>query len=201
MDGQELPVLPDTLEREDIEYTCRTIRLARTRGELGILLVREVLRFSMFDLQVIGGTIREEIRKLPSPYREAVGSYFIDQIFGMHHRMLTQYRNGEFDRLQSPIGDRDLLERFCEMVPRACFSTDGQSERSLTLNRPRYRFFYYLIACYTMFVREYPGHPVGMPFPGPFCVEEKDGIFLCPVREKEKDVFSSICNFCPAHQK
>jgi uncharacterized protein (UPF0305 family) len=39
-----------------------------------------------------------------------------------------------------------------------------------------------------------------MPFPGPFFVEEKNGIYFCPIRDKEKDVFYSICNFCPARQ-
>jgi uncharacterized protein (UPF0305 family) len=200
MGALELPVLPDTLEGEEIASICRIIRASNTRGELGIKLAGEVSCFTMFDLQVIGGTMRDEIRKLPSPYREAVGPYFIDQIFGMHHRLLVELRNGEFRRLQAPIRERDLFERFCDMIPRGCFSQDRGSESRLVLYRPRYRFFYYLIACYTMFVREYPGHPVGMPFPGSLFVEQKNGVFLCPVRDKEKDVFYSICNFCPARQ-
>jgi Uncharacterized protein conserved in archaea len=195
-----LPVLPDTLEYEEIERTCQVIRAARTRGELGFLLAQEVSRFSIFDLQVIGGTLHEEIRRLPFPYREAVRPYFTDQIFGMHHVLLTEFRNGVFLRLHGRIGDRDLFERFCEMVPQGCFFWEGRSERFLTLYRPRYRFFYYLVACFTMFVKEYPGHPVGMPFPGSFRVEKKNGIYLCPIRDKEKEVFYSICNFCPARQ-
>jgi uncharacterized protein (UPF0305 family) len=200
MGGQALPVLPDTLEREEIEYTCRMIRSARTRGELGTRLAGEILDFTMFDLQVIGGTIREEIRRLPSPYREAVGAYLIEQIFGRHHQLITQFWNGEFEHLTAPIADRDLFVRFCDMIPGGCFNFTRNSETCLSMNRPRYRFFYYLITCYTMFVRDYPGHPVGMPFPGPFFVEEKNGIYFCPIRDKEKDVFYSICNFCPARQ-
>jgi uncharacterized protein (UPF0305 family) len=60
--------------------------------------------------------------------------------------------------------------------------------------------FYYLLAAFTIFVRELPGHPVGTPFPGGFLVEERDGIYYCPVREKEDDVETSICPFCPAEQ-
>jgi uncharacterized protein (UPF0305 family) len=195
-------VQPDLHDRETAEITrrCRAIRKARTRGELGNLLVCEVMHYSTFDLQVVGGNMRNEIRKLPSPYREAVGPYFIDQIFGMHHRLLAQFRDGEFRHLEVTISDRELFDRFLDMVPRGCFSWDADSERRLTMYRPLHRFFYYLISCYTLFVIEYPGHPVGMPFPGPFKVEEKDGIYFCPIRDKEKDVFYSICNFCPARQ-
>jgi uncharacterized protein (UPF0305 family) len=201
MGAQGLPVLPDSMEYEEIALKCREIRTARTRGELGMLLADEVLRFSMFDLQVIGGTLRNEICRLPSPYREAVAPHLQDQIFGMHHRLLEQLRNGELQRLKKAlIRDPELFKRFCDMVPEGCFSWEA-SETHLTLYRPRYRFFYYLIACYTMFVRGDPGHPVGMPFPGSFHVEEKEGIYFCPVRDKEKDVFFSICNFCPARQR
>jgi uncharacterized protein (UPF0305 family) len=201
MGEEQLPVLPDAMDSEEIANACQALREARTRGELAILLVREVSRFTMFDLQVLGGTLREEIRKLPSPYREAVEPYFVDQIFGMHHQLLIRFHNREFEYLHAPIHDMHLFEDFCDMIPRGCFHRVGGSETHISLNRPRYRFFYYLIACYTMFVQEYPGHPIGMPFPGPFRVERKNGIFLCPVRDKEKDVFYSICNFCPAQQK
>jgi len=51
-----------------------------------------------------------------------------------------------------------------------------------------------------MFVLERPGHPVGTPFPGGQKIEEKNGKFICPVRDKHRDVFFSLCNFCPATQ-
>ncbi|MDD1679697.1 MAG: DUF2115 family protein [Methanomicrobiales archaeon] len=202
MGAEEFPVLPDALEYEELEGRCRRIRSARTRGELGRLVAEEVLSFSMFDLQVISGTVRNEIKKLPSPYRESVSPYFIDQIFGMHHQLLAQFHNGEFENLRgAPISDRKIFDRFCDMVPRGCFSWNRNSDSHLTLFRPQHRFFYYLIACYAMFVRECPGHPVGMPFPGPYRVEKREGTYLCPIRDKEKEVFYSICNFCPALQK
>jgi uncharacterized protein (UPF0305 family) len=31
-------------------------------------------------------------------------------------------------------------------------------------------------------------------------VEERDGEYYCPVREKEDEVETSICPFCPAKQ-
>ncbi len=200
MAGQELPVLPDSLDSKELVRVWQEIRAAHSRGELGTILAREVSRFSMFDLQVIGGAMREEIRKLPSPYRERVGGYLMDQIFGVHHRLLQNLWNSEFTHLTSPVRDADLFQKFCNMVPLGCLPAESGSGRCLPHYRPRYRLFYYLIACYVMFVEESPGHPVGMPFPGPLRVENRDGIFLCPVRDKEKEVEYSICNFCPARQ-
>jgi uncharacterized protein (UPF0305 family) len=51
-----------------------------------------------------------------------------------------------------------------------------------------------------MFVLDEPGHPVGMPFPGGFSVEQRGKDYYCLIRDKEKEVFYSICNFCPALQ-
>jgi uncharacterized protein (UPF0305 family) len=39
-----------------------------------------------------------------------------------------------------------------------------------------------------------------MPFPGGFSVEQRGGDYYCLIRDKEKEIFYSICNFCPAHQ-
>ena len=48
------------------------LRSARTKSELGNLLVHEIQRYTMFDLQIIGGRLNSEIDKLPSPYRESI---------------------------------------------------------------------------------------------------------------------------------
>jgi uncharacterized protein (UPF0305 family) len=51
-----------------------------------------------------------------------------------------------------------------------------------------------------MFVLEEPGHPVGMPFPGGYTIEKRGGEYYCLIRDREKEVLHSICNFCPAKQ-
>jgi uncharacterized protein (UPF0305 family) len=56
------------------------------------------------------------------------------------------------------------------------------------------------MAAFTMSVLDEPGHPVGMPFPGGFSVEHRGSDYYCLIRDKEKEIFYSICNFCPAHQ-
>ncbi len=183
-----------------IMAACRNLSAAETKGDLGILIADEIRSFSSFDLQVICGKLRYEVDQLPSPYREAVRSFFIEQVFGPHHRIMAMIRSGDFIGMKDPIRDLALFRQYLKMVPEGCFSRDIDREYMPQFSSPCHSLFYYLMAGFSIFVLDQPGHPVGMPFPGGFRVEEKNGEFFCPVREKEKDVPHSICNFCPAAQ-
>jgi hypothetical protein len=199
-----MSVYPTQDTEYDLEH-IRTIagRIARadTKGELAAALVRELHRYTLFDLQIIGGRLNSEIERLPSPYREAVRPHFREQIFGRHHQLMDMSRSGALPRLDRvPLKDPDLFQKFWEMVPKGCFAWNDSSERNPYFQNPKNRLFYYLIAAFTMFVLDEPGHPVGMPFPGGFTVEQRGKEFFCLIRDKEKEVFYSICNFCPAQQ-
>jgi uncharacterized protein (UPF0305 family) len=187
------------------EYTairtiCTRLAASATKGELGRNIAFEVERYSVFDLQVICGRLHHEIECLPSPYREAVRPFFIEQLFGTHHRLLQMFRCGSFDILSEPLTDTALFSDYLRMVPEACFCREIRSEYIPEFNTPCQGLFYFLMAAFLMFVLDQPGHPVGMPFPGGFRVEDRGGEFYCPVRDKEKEVAHSICNFCPAKQ-
>ena len=190
----------DALASREIGSIALRMGSARTRGELGTILAHEVLRYSLFDLQIIGGRLYEETEKLPSPYREAIRPYFREQLFGKHHLLLAMHRSRRFERLEAPIRDKERFEKFCRMLPEGTFAWNDSSERNPYFRNPKNRLFYYLIAAFTMFVLEEPGHPVGMPFPGGFTVEQRGNDYYCLIRDKEKEIFYSICNFCPALQ-
>ncbi|MEN6443956.1 MAG: DUF2115 domain-containing protein [Methanoregula sp.] len=192
--------LASAREKEQICSISRQFAAATTKGELGTLIARETAKYSLADLQVLGGRLYAELVRLPASYRNQVQPYFIEQIFGAHHALLTMYRNGSFGTMTGPITDRETFSKFCEMIPRGCFAWDEQAERTPFPYSPKHRMFYYLMAAFTMFVLDRPGHPVGMPFPGGFAVEERRGTFYCLIRDREKEVFFSICNFCPALQ-
>lgn len=183
-----------------IQDTARRIGMARTRGELGLILAREVQQYSLFDLQIIGGRLFNEIEKLPSPYREAIRPYFHMQLFGKHHELLALHRRGAFGGMDTPLADPETFRKFCDMLPEGCFAWNDASERNPYFRNPKNRLFYYLMAAFSMFVLGEPGHPVGMPFPGGFKVEQRGKDYYCLIRDKEKDLVYSICNFCPARQ-
>jgi len=193
---------PEHHEKRDRVIRDIVVRLksARTKGELGSLLVHEIQSYTMFDLQIIGGRLNSEIDKLPSPYRESIRPYFREQLFGKHHQLLTLYHTRAFLTMNNGIHDRETFLKFCEMLPEGVFAWQDSSERNPYFRNPKNRLFYYLIAAFTMFVLDEPGHPVGMPFPGGFFVEQRGRDYYCLIRDKEKEIFYSICNFCPAHQ-
>ncbi|HVP97643.1 DUF2115 domain-containing protein [Methanoregula sp.] len=193
-------IQPPASEKEEIAATSRRLAAARTKGELCGILAEEVSGYTVADLQVIGGRLFSEVDALPEPYRSRVRPFFHEQLFGAHHRLLLMYRSGAFRQDQDPIRDRETFGKFCAMIPEGCFTWDELAERTPFHYSPKHRFFYYLMAAFTMFVLEKPGHPVGMPFPGGFSVEDRNGIYYCLIRDREKEVFFSICNFCPAKQ-
>jgi uncharacterized protein (UPF0305 family) len=194
-----LPEKHDGAARAIHEIVVR-LSAARTKGELGTILAHEIQRYSMYDLQVIGGRLNNEIEKLPSPYRESIRPFFREQLFGKHHQLLDLHNKRAFERMTDPLRDPEIFSKFCEIVPEGCFACIDPGERNPYFRNPKNRLFYYLIAAFTMFVLDEPGHPVGMPFPGGFSVEQRGIDYYCLIRDKEKDVFYSICNFCPAHQ-
>lgn len=200
--GTETPGAQDgTSEVMDrIRETAVRLQSARTKGELGTIVAEEISLYTLSDLQIIGGRLNSDIEKLPSPYREAIRPYFREQLFGKHHTLIAMERSGAFSRLTGPIHDRVTFLKFCAMLPAGCFVWEDTRDCNPYFHNPRNRLFYYLIAAFTMFVLEEPGHPAGMPFPGGFTVEQRGREYYCLIRDKEKEVFYSICNFCPALQ-
>ena len=186
--------------RSEIETIVHRISGAVQKGELGIILAEEVQRYSVFELQVIGGRLNLEIEKLPPSYRNKVKPFFHDQIFGAYHSLLSTHRSGGFCLMNARIEDPETFRLYCQMIPEGCLAWDENMWKNPEIWSPKHRLFYYIIATYTMFVNDLPGHPVGMPFPGGLIVEKRGNEYFCPIRDKEKDVFFSICNFCPSRQ-
>ena len=191
---------PSPEEKTYIVRVALDLAAAVTKQDLGERLARAAGEYSLEDLQVIGGRLFAEVDALPEPYRSRVRPYFHEQIFGAHHRLLLMYRSGAFRTGQDPIRDPGIFGKFCVMIPEGCFTWDEEAERTPFHYSPRHRLFYYLMAAFTMFVLDLPGHPVGMPFPGGFAVEDRNSTYYCLIRDREKEVFFSICNFCPAKQ-
>lgn len=190
----------DSRDYEEISLSCLRIRNARTRGEAGTLMAQEISTFSLFDLQVIMGRARYEVHRLPPAYRKVAAPYLLGQIVDTHHELLVMCTNGLFSRMTAPISEKELFDSYFAMVPEGCFAFDSSREYMPQFHSPRHRLFYYILAGFSMFVLEKPGHPVGTPFPGGMTVRKRDGRYYCPVRDRQKDVFFALCNFCPALQ-
>lgn len=183
-----------------LEKAISSMEDAVTKKELGEAIAREVSQYTIAELQVIGGKMKSEVDKLPMPYREKVRPYFEEQLFGMHHRLLTMYRSGKLAFFRERIIEMETFTKYVEMIRNGCFGDVEHSGTDFYFEDPVDSLFYYLLSAFAMFVLDEPGHPVGTPFPGGFVVEKRGAEYLCPVRDKEEEIPFSICNYCPARQ-
>jgi uncharacterized protein (UPF0305 family) len=179
---------PETF-RTRVAVLSARMRRAGTREALAAIIAEEVATYTLTDLLRMRGLVERDLRHVPPAYRARLQPRMMEHLFGTHHAIMLRHRQGRSGDFRGPLDGK--LGEFCDML--LSLPDAGEGEPRLTL-------FYYLIAAYTLFVRELPGHPVGTPFPGGFLVEERDGVYYCPVREKEDDVETSICPFCPAEQ-
>jgi len=168
------------------------MRRARSRGTLAAVIAGEVAAYSLHDLQHLRASVERDLRHVPLHYRAKLEPKMMEHLFGTHHAIMLRYRREGFGDLQGPVEGK--LGEFCDMLL-GLPDRENEDDRDLRLV-----LLYYLIAAFTIFVSELPGHPVGTPFPGGFIVEERDGVYYCPVREKEDEVETSICPYCPAEQ-
>lgn len=169
------------------------------KAELAKRLLAELSRYSIYDIAGIRARQEKEIEALPSPYREKAHPYFVEWQYGRYVKLMAMRPGDDLQGLHGPIKDLHLFREFCDTESRYV-----RLKRDTEDDEPIYgltgSLFYFELSCFYLFVLEEPGHPAGMPFPGGFTVERRpDGVY-CPIRDKEKDIEHSICNFCPARQ-
>jgi uncharacterized protein (UPF0305 family) len=183
---------------EHVREIFSRLRDVRQKKELADALACEVEQFDIMDLQRISASIERELDRLPSPYRENIHPYFMEQFFVRYFQALKIHGDGLLKTINGEIKDPEVFRKYCDMLAGRDWKEDDTE--GLASLGPQYSGYYHLLSCLAMFVFDEPGHPVGMPFPGGFFVQRKGDVYYCPIREKEKDVPFSICNFCPARQ-
>ncbi len=180
---------PDPMKIRIAALSAR-LRRAASKEALAGVIAGEVATYTLDDLLHLRASVEHDLRHVPPHYRARLQPRMMEHLFGTHHTIMLHHRKGGFGDLHGPVEGK--LGEFCDML---LGLPDPEDDRD-----PRLVLLYYLIAAYTIFVCELPGHPAGTPFPGGFIVEERDGTYYCPVREKEDEVETSICPYCPAEQ-
>lgn len=188
-------------DEESAVFIAETVRfLQETTGTAdAVRRIGSVLsRYTMFDLQYVGGFIRREVEKLPDPYRRAYRPYSLD-LLDQYHAVMQVYRTG--GATDAPLTDPELWYEFWEIARVQCFVRSGKSDDPFPqMEHPLSKFFYRLVYGYVMMIAGGYGHPVGMPFPGGATVRREGERVLCPIRDKERDLPGALCNFCLAEQ-
>ncbi|CAD6492563.1 MAG: hypothetical protein LAKADJCE_00329 [Candidatus Argoarchaeum ethanivorans] len=144
-------------------------------------------KYNIFDLVRVQGFIADEIKYLPSPYKEICRKKWNEQLFSTIRKIrCVDLSCNEPLNLETYY---DFLKRFEYVM------------RNLT-NKPEVDscILYNLCAAYNLFITKTPVHPVGTPFPGGFKVQKIGDEYFCPVKDKNKYVFEAVCRFCIAKQ-
>jgi uncharacterized protein (UPF0305 family) len=172
-----------------IQRDCTRFKTLRSRGELGAALARVVLLYSPRDIRQMEQNFGNSIRDLSPEYRKELEEAITGHLLGTYQAIRLMDQQGTFRTKKEPVTDAE--NAYWDMVTAQCRPGTGNL---------RLRFLKFLLAGFCMIVRQEPGHPVGLRFPGGDRVELIDGVYYCPVRDKAGDVDAALCPFCPAQQ-
>ena len=188
----------DTSREQQTQLFSELAKLGK-KGELGEALAGYVGGISIYDMAMLCASLGQENDLLPGPYGKKLRLHMLEKIYGGYDRMLSLKSAGTFRKMTDDIRDREALKNFCEMMISAGNELPDPA-REYGYHEKIGAILYSLTSCFSIFVMEEPGHPVGMPFPGGFTLQVRDGVYYCPVRDKEKDVKYAFCRFCPSLQ-
>lgn len=142
---------------------------------------------SVFDLMKVNAEMIEESKYVQENYKDK------------SHAVYTKYFLGRIREIRNDntIYDNDIdKEEFIDAVATLKSYHDAES---LT-HKTKFPLIYAIVSLYTTFVLEEPIHPVGTPFPGSLKVEEKNGVFYCPVKDANLESPNAVCKMCIAEQ-
>ncbi|MFA6362506.1 DUF2115 domain-containing protein [Methanoregula sp.] len=172
-----------------IQKDCARFLALRSRGELGAALARVVLLYSPRDIRQMEQNFGNSVRDLSPEYRKELEEAITGHLLGTYQSIRLMDQQGTFRTHAEPV--TDAAAAYWNMVADQCRPGTGDI---------RLRFLKFLLVGFCMIVKQEPGHPVGLRFPGGDRVELVDGVYYCPAREKSGDVDSALCPFCPAQQ-
>ena len=161
-----------------------------TKEEIMVILKKYASTISVYDLMMATAYMRKDGEFVHVSYREKYLEIYI-KYFIM--RMKEVLENDSYDK--DAIIDKIAFDESFPMLERTF-----EKERISASKEDKFPLIYVITSLYTTFILEEPIHPVGSEFPGSLKVEEKNGIFYCPVKDNQKDNVDAICHLCLAEQ-
>ncbi len=140
---------------------------------------------SVFDMMTFSSQVMEENRYVQENYREDSQKSYIESFL----LRVKDIPNDTADYTKKI--DKKSLSNAIATLKRN-YTDETSKNKNLLI--------FYIASFYATFILEESIHPVGTPFPGSLKVEEKDGKFLCPVRDANIDTPNAVCNMCLAEQ-
>lgn len=158
-----------------------------SKNELLSVLKVEACQMDIQKIMRATGYLREDAKYMPSPYREE----YIERFSKAFFARIKDLKEDNQD-YKGNIDVNKLME-ILEVLKKQRLEAESEGELCfLKIAR--------IIVIYTVFIREESVHPVGTKFPGGFTVRHVNGIYLCPVKEKQMNNPSALCRFCASVQ-
>ena len=161
-----------------------------TQEELMSILKKYAAIISVYDLMMATSYMRKEGEFVHAQYREKYLEVYI-RYFIMRMKEVLVKEDYEHEK----IIDKESFDESFPMLKRTF-----EKERLSDSTEDKFPLIYVITSLYTTFILEEPIHPVGSEFPGSLKVEERNGVFLCPVKDNQKDNVNAICHLCLAEQ-
>lgn len=159
------------------------------QNELMQILKKEASNVGIMDIMKASTFLGEDAKYVPGSYRkEYLNSYteaFITRLKVLKDDKKDYTGQVDSEKLQEAV---NLLNE-----------QEIQVEAGEGFD-PNFFKIYKIISIYTTFILAESVHPPGTPFPGGFNVKYENGIYLCPVKENQKDNPGAVCGFCIAEQ-
>lgn len=177
------------MEPEDIIIELKELSLknAVTQDELMDILKKYAGIISVYDLMLASARMRKDGEFVHANYREKYLEIYI-KYFLMRMKEVLHYEDYDDSAI-----DKTAFDESFPMLERT-FEKERMAEDD------KFPLIYVITALYTTFILKEPIHPVGSEFPGSLKVEERNGTYLCPVKENQKDNANAICHLCLAEQ-
>ncbi len=160
-----------------------------TKSELLKILKKYCKIISPFDLMLATARMREEGKYVQANYREKYLEVYVKYFIMRVKEILDDNNHSEV-----AIDKKSFDESF------NLLKYQFKKERKYDIEEDKFPLIYIIVSLYTTFILEEPIHPVGSEFPGSLKVEKRNGVFYCPVKDKQKDNKNAICNLCLAEQ-
>lgn len=158
-----------------------------SKNDLLKVLKKEARSIHIQDIMKASNFIRDDAKFMPRKEREDYIARFTKAFFARIKDI-----KDDLDEYSGDVDPANLSE-FLDIQNQLAQNAHNDDEKC-------FHHIACVVATYTAFVREESIHPVGTRFPGGFKLRLVDGVYLCPVKDKQKDTPSALCRFCVSVQ-
>lgn len=158
-----------------------------TKNKLLETLKKEASKIHITDIMKAATFLREDAKYMHANYREEYINTFTKAFF-------SRIKNIKDDKKEykGNINTKKLQE-FLSVL-------NQQKEEAKDKNELCFLEIARIVSIYTTFILEASIHPVGTSFPGGFKLRFENGVYLCPVKERQLNTPSALCRFCVSKQ-